>query len=252
VIPRLYTRLLKPFISLDHDMSNQRRRSAKPLRVVRQKSQSRNPPQRRLVGMTMYRSVRPVMPQEFDTRLKYLVQDVVTNIGGVAASVKFRTEAYDVDPALASTAMPGFAEFAAFYARYRTLAMRYKFSAANQEAFSLTVIHGFSNSSIASGSLSIGFAGNPLMSSSILGPATGMNTKVFSRKASVVAIAGTQQPLVDDLYTGSTTSATLATAGTVYCNFGILSSAALTALGCLVTVEVELTIRFYRPNFILT
>lgn len=206
----------------------------------------------RNLGLTMYKSVRPMMPEEFDTRLTYVVQDVVTNVGGNVASIKFRSEAYDVDPALASTAMPGFVEFAGFYARYRTLALRYKFSAANQEAFSLTVIHGFSNSSIASGSLVIGFAGNPLMHTKILGPATGQNVGVFQQKKTVVKISGTSQPLYDDLYTGSTTSATLATAGTVYCNFGIISNAALTALGCLVTVEVELTIRFYRPNFITT
>jgi len=190
------------------------------------------------------------MPDEFDTKLKYIVQDVVTNVGGNVASIRFRSEAYDVDPALASTAMPGFAEFALFYARFRTLGLRYKFSAANQEAFSLSVIHGFSNSSIASGSLTIVFAGNPLMHTKILGPATGQNVGVFQQSASVVKISGTGQPLYDDLFTGSTTSATLATAGTVYCNFGIISNAALTALGVLVTVEVELSLRFYRPNFI--
>lgn len=231
-------------------MSKQQRRPAKVLRASRQKRQLRNRIPRRNEGLTMYRSPRPVMPVEFDTKLKYIVQDVVTNVGGVAASIKFRTEAYDVDPALASTAMPGFVEFAGFYARFRTLAMRYKFSAANQEAFPLTVIHGFSNSSIASGSLTIPFAGNPLFHTSILGPATGQCRGIYSQKATVVKIAGTAQPLYDDLYTGSTTSATMATAGTCYCNFGIISNAALTALGVLVTVEVELTIRFYRPNFI--
>lgn len=229
-------------------------RKAKSLRATRQgesvkKPRGANP---RNQSMTMWRSPRTVMPVEFDTTLKYIVQDVVTNIGAASASIKFRTEAYDVDPALASTAMPGFAEFAAFYARYRTLRLMYKFSAANQEAFPVTIIHGYSNSSIASGSLSIGFAGNPLMSTSILGPLTGMNTKVFRGNRSVVDIAGTIQPLVDDLYTGSTTSATLATAGTCYCNFGVLSPAALTAAGVLVTVEVSLHIRFYRPNFILS
>lgn len=229
-------------------MSRKNARKAKVLRAPRQKSQSRN----KRVGTPLYKSVRPVMPQEYDTVLKYIVQDVVTNAGGTRASIQFRSEAYDVDPALASTAMPGFVEFAGFYARYRPIAMKYKFSAANQEAFPVTIIHGFSNASIASGSLVITYGGNPLMHTSILGPLTGMNTRTFSQKKSVVQIAGTQQALFDDLYTGSTASATLATAGTSYCYFGVISNAALTAAGVLVTVEIDLHLRFYRPNFLLS
>jgi hypothetical protein len=232
-------------------MPSKQRRPAKSLRATRQKSQSRNRQLGRNRVTPLYQSPRVIMPQEFDTKLKYIVQDTVTSVGGVTASIRFRTEAYDVDPALASTAMPGFVEFAAFYARYRPIAMRYKFSAANQEAFSLTVIHGFSTSSIASGSLTIAYAGNPHMASSMLGPATGMNTKTFSKRATVVQIAGTIQPLTDDIYTGSTASATLTTAGTIWCNFGVLSPVVMTALGVLVTVEVELHLRFYRPLFLL-
>jgi hypothetical protein len=187
------------------------------------------------------------MPEEFDTTLVYTVQDVMTNVGGTAASIKFRTEAYDVDPALASTAMPGFAEFAAFYARYRTLALGYQFDCANQEAFSVTLLHGYTNSSIASGSLPITYAGNPLFGTSIVGPATGSNTARFRNMKTVCQISGTAQPLYDDLFTGSTTSATLATAGTCYCNLGVISNAALTALGVLVTARISLRIRFYRP-----
>jgi hypothetical protein len=201
--------------------------------------------------MTLYKSPRPVMPPEYRTRLKYIVQDVVTSVGGTKASIRFRNEAYDVDPALASTAMPGFAEFALFYARFRTLAMKYKFSAANQEAFNMTVIHGFSISSVASGSLNIEYGGNPLMGTAILGPLTGNNTKVFQRRATVAHIAGSKQALFDDIYTGSTASATMTTQGTVYCNFGVITPVVMTAAGCLVTVEVELDILFYRPLFLI-
>lgn len=230
-------------------MSNNKKRSAKSLRATRQKRQLRNQNQSRM-GSPLYKSPRSILPPEYDTRLKYIVQDIVTNVGGVAASIRFRTDAYDVDPALASTAMPGFVEFAAFYARFRTLGMSYKFSCANQEAFSVTMIHGFSNSSIASGSLSITYAGNPLMRSTIVGPLTGINTKILRQSATVVKIAGTEQPLFDDLYTGSTTSATLATAGTVWCNCGVISPVVMTAAGVLVTVEVTLHLRFYRANFL--
>jgi len=228
-------------------MSKQQRRPAKSLRATRQKRQSRNRGQGPLNPSPMFRSPRVFMPQEYTTTLKYIVQDTVTNVGAAAASIRFRTEAYDVDPALASTAMPGFAELAGIYARYRTLSIGYKFSAGNQEAFNVTVIHGFSCSSIASGALVIGYSGNPNFYTSILGPLTGQGRGVYSRSKTVVAIAGTRQALYDDTYTGSTSSATLTTAGTVYCNFGIISPVALTAAGVLVTVEVTLRLTFYRP-----
>lgn len=230
-------------------MNRNRSRNAKPLRAVRGGSRSRkaisglNP---RINTFTLLKSPRPVMPSTYRTCMKYIVQDVVANVGGTAASIRFRSEAYDVDPALASTAMPGFAELALIYARYRCLGMRYKFSAANQEAFSLTVLHGFSNSSIASGSLSIGYAGNPNFACSILGPATGQNRGIFEQSKTIVEIAGTNQPLFDDLYTGSTASATLATAGTTYVNFGVITPQVMTALGVLVTVEITLDLQFYR------
>lgn len=233
-------------------MSKQQRRPAKSLRATRQKRQLRNRLPARNAGMTMYKSPRTVMPDEFDTKLKYLTFEVLTNVGGTTASLRFQSEAYDVDPALASTAMAGFTEFANFYQRYRTLALRYKFSVANQENFSVSILHGFNALSIASGSLGITYAGNPLFTTSILGPLTGMGTRTYTKKASVTKIVGTAQPLFDDLYTGSTTSATLATAGTVYCYLGALSPVAFTAAGLVVTVEIELSLRFYRPRPLLT
>jgi hypothetical protein len=231
-------------------MSKQRKRSAKPLRAVRGGSRSRITKTRAYPKYTMYNSPRVVMPPEFDTKLKYIVQGVVTNAAGFVASIRYTNNAYDVDPTLGSTAMPGFLEFSAFYARFRTLSMRYKFSCANQEAFSLTLIHGFGTVSLASGSLTLVYAGNPLFSTTMVGPATGMNTKILQRQASVASIAGTQQALFDDLYTGSTVSSTLATAGTVYAHCGIISSAPLTALGVLITAEITLDVRFYRPFFL--
>jgi hypothetical protein len=186
------------------------------------------------------------MPAQYNTSLKYIIETVVTSVGALQTSNQYRTEAYDVDPGFASTAMPGFTELAAFYQRFRALRIGYKFSVANQEAFSVACIHGFSALAISSASLNIQYGGNPLFSTAMLGPATGMNTKTFQAKKSVSEIVGTSQPLYDDLYTGSTTAATLATAGTVYCYFGIVAPQALTALGVLCVTEITLDLQFYR------
>jgi hypothetical protein len=200
----------------------------------------------------MYKSPRAVMPPEYDTNLYYTVQDTVTNAAAFLASIRFSTEAFDVDPTLGSTAMPGFTEMAGFYARFRTLGMGYKFSCANQEAFSVTLLHGFSTTSVASGALVHTYSGNPLFGSSIVGPLTGFNTKTFRDFKSCGAISGTNQYLFDDLYTGSTASATLASAGTNYCYLGVVSTAPLTGAGVLVNVEIRLNLRFYRPKLLLS
>jgi hypothetical protein len=192
------------------------------------------------------------MPSQYVTNLKYLVAYVVTGVGTTQTSVQYRTEAYDVDPALASTAMPGFTELAGVYQRFRALRMSYKFSAANQEVFPMIVLHGFSATAISAASLNLQYAGNPLFSTGMLGPLTGQDRGTFSKSAAITQIVGTKQPLYDDLYTGSTTSATLATAGTCYCYFGVVTPVPLTAAGVFLKVEIILQLQFYRPRFLLT
>lgn len=235
-------------------MSERTKKRNKSRRVARGNARSRNTGNMNVLppvgNFTMLKTPRTVMPVTLRTHCKYIVQDVVATVGAVQASIRFRNDAYDVDPALASTAMPGFGELAQLYSRFRTYGMSYKFSAANQEAFSMTVIHGFSGSSIATGSLGITYAGNPMFNTSILGPLTGQNRGTFRQSKTVREIAGSDQPIYDDIYTGSTTSSTLPTAGTVYCYFGIITPVVMTAAGCLVTVEVTLDLLFYRPNFL--
>lgn len=203
-------------------------------------------------GAIMYKSPRMIMPAQYVTSLSYLVDYIVTAVGASQTSIQYRTEAFDVDPALGSTAMPGFAEMATFYQRYRPLRMSYQFDVANQEAFTMAYLHGFSNSAISAASLNLQYAGNPTFKTAVVGPATGMNTKTFRGSTTVVNLRGTQQPLFDDLFTGSTTSATLATAGTTYCYLGLISPAAMTALGSNVIVKITLQLQFYGLKPLLT
>lgn len=235
-------------------MPKQRSKPAKSFRATPvQGSESRKSLQsRRQRGMTLYSSPRRIMPVEFDTTFTYTVQYVVTAIGGLLANIRFTTNAYDVDPTLASTAMAGFSELAALYARFRTLNISYKFTAYNQEVFPVTILHGFSNVVIASSALGLNYAENPLMSSHMLGPLTGQGRGVYRKSSSVQNISGTAQSLYDDLYTGSTTSSTLASAGTCHCYFGVVSAANLTGAGVLVSVEINLRVRLYRPTFIIS
>lgn len=238
-------------------MSSTRSKSAKSLRAApgsrpgsRKGRKQRN--HKSNLVMTLYGSPRPVMPKEFDTTFRYLIQYNVGSVGALLSNIRFTTNAYDVDPVLASTAMAGFTELAALYARFRTLAIGYKFTACNQETFPVSVLHGFSNVVIASSALGLNYAENPLMSVSMLGPLTGQCRGTYTKKASVGDIAGTNQFLLDDLYTGSTTSSTLSSAGTCHCYFGVVAPQIMTAAGVIVTVEISLRVRLYRPTFIIS
>jgi len=236
-------------------MARNRSRKAKSLRAARGSARKQNAgitsPERGS-GLVMYSSPRAVMPPQYNTRLKYIIDTVVTNVAATQASVRYRTDAFDVDPTLGSTAMPGFTELAGLYARFRTTRLSYKFSVANQEAFTMAILHGFSRTSIASGSLNLQYAGNPLFRTSMLGPATGKGTGIYRGSSSIVGIYGTRQPMFDDIFTGSTTSSTLSANGTAYCYLGIISPVALTALGVNLVAEITLDVQFYAPTFILT
>lgn len=142
--------------------------------------------------------------------------------------------------------MPGFAELAGIYSRFRTLSMSYQVDYANQEAFPITAICGFSSS----GALTptIAYAGNPLWKSRVIGAAGGSSTCRLTGSATIAQIAGTKQALFDDIYTGSTTSSTLVTAGKEWLYAAINSTTLLTALGCVVSSRVKLRIQFYKQN----
>jgi hypothetical protein len=212
-------------------------------------------PRRQREGYPMYSNPRTLVPPEFDTEMKYIVDYLIGVPAANLDSLRYTTNAYDVDPSLGSTAMAGFSEFASLYQRFRTLAIGYKFMLANKETFPVSVIAGFSAVPIAAGSLGMNYAENPLFSTSIMGGLTGQNTKIMSHSlCPLTQIVGTAQPLYDDTYTGSTTSSTLPTVGTCYTYIGISANglAGGFVAGVIVQVEVRLRIRFYRPNFLTT
>lgn len=194
----------------------------------------------------MYKSPRLIMPQEYVTTLRYSVFGALGAVAGVTSRLAFKDDCYDVDPLLASTAMPGFTELAAFYARYRPLRMTADVDFTNMEAFPQTAMLLLSNSSGVT--LSINDLGNPFCVHKQVGHAGGQDTCRLHVSASKVQIAGTKQPLYDDLYTGSTASATLATAGTTNLYVGYTSGIAGTlAIGMVATIRIAITVQFYRP-----
>lgn len=88
--------------------------------------------------------IRDIMPPRIVTTLKYIVNRNLVNIAGTTASMQMNANGlYDVDPALASTAVPGFVEFGAFYQRYKVLKCISKCTFINRETFPVVINLGF-------------------------------------------------------------------------------------------------------------
>lgn len=169
---------------------------------------------------------------------------------GLRSSVRLTSNAYDVDSALASTAMAGFGEYALLFARFRTLSMSYDVTFVNKEAFAVSAISGFQNTSIATGSLGANYTENPYNQLRLVGTVAGNNTVRMRGKASIAQMCGTKQALYDDLFTGSTTSSTLSTAGTCWLYFGAEGLNNIT-VGVDVQGWVTLQIHFYRRGSLI-
>lgn len=206
-------------------------------------------PEYKKARYAMYRTPRIGWPQEKVVDLVYTTAYAMTSVGAANVSTKYVSEAYDVDPTVGGHVMPGFTQYANFYARYRTLAMSYEVEFANKEAFPVVCIAGFSNSTAAV--VDLENCGNPLWKTKLVGALTGYNLAKLKDSRTIVEISGTKQALYDDLFTGSTTSATMPTAGTIAVYFAAQTpTGVFTAAGLDVKVRLTLKLQFSRANTI--
>lgn len=191
---------------------------------------------------------RLAFPDSLRTELKYIIPIQQVLGGGTTNSLKFTSNAYDVDSALASTAMAYFSELAVVYSRFRTLRMSYKFEVTNSETFPISIIYGFMTNSISATGLGQNYAGNPFMRTHILSQNNGCkNARIVSDSVRMDQLFGSSQALFDDLFTGSTTSSTLSTSATANCYIGAVSAATPVA-GWFVTGAITLELAFFRRN----
>lgn len=200
----------------------------------------------------IYTSPRIGWPQEYVTTLQYVTIGTLNTVAGTIASLRLTSNAFDVDPSLGGTAMPGFTEYANFYTRFRVLQFSYETQFLNREAFNILGYSGFSNSSAAV----VGHTttGQALWKSGTMGPLTGCNKLKLRDSQSIVTITGTKTSLFDDLFTGSTSSSSLPSAGTCH-YYAVIESpnAVFTAGGGAdYRVIISLKLQFYKVNTLVT
>ncbi len=233
-------------------MSSKRSYGAKPLRAVPQSKRVKKSKQVGLdstPGGSLWRiPKRLAFPDSLRTNLRYIVPLTQIIGGGTTNSLRFTSNAYDVDAALASTAMAYFSELAVVYSRFRTLGMKYHFEVTNQEAFPQGMIYGFMTNLLSSTSVGQNYAGNPYMHTAILSESRGnRSTSTYRGAVTIERLFGTSQALYDDLYTGSTTSSSMSSTAQAQLYIGAVS-AVVPVNGVFVTGWIELDVLFNRRN----
>jgi len=116
--------------------------------------------------------------------------------------------------------MAYFSEYAAIYSRFRTLRVSWYFEVANQENTPISILSGATITSISSSGLGMNYAEGPYFKTRLLGGVNGQNRAIMRGSIALDKLFGTTQVLVDDTFTGSTTSSTLPTASTGFFYIG--------------------------------
>jgi hypothetical protein len=123
--------------------------SAKTVKIKRKKPNLRKDNRDRSINPNFVPSLRVVrlrdiMPPRIMTTMKYVSARNLVNAAGVTASMQFNANGiYDIDPSVASTAIPGFNEFIGFYNRYKVHRVKSTCVFINNEAFPILVNMGF-------------------------------------------------------------------------------------------------------------
>jgi hypothetical protein len=170
----------------------------------------------------------------------------MNNAGSPYANVRFSpTSAYDVDPVVGSTAMPGFAEYSILYRFYRVHSSKILVDFANQEAFGLMVYITPTNTDYgANYSLGGIFLGNPRTKQICLGAATGASTGIIQSKFTTSFMGGISSLSVLDSYSSLVTSVP---SNNWWWTIGAQSATALSS-GVFLSIRIEIEVEFFENS----
>lgn len=187
-------------------------------------------------------------PPRLQPTLRYSVFKFMTNAGVNATNVRFvPTYAYDVDPIGATTAMAGFAEYAAMYRFYRVFASSITVNFANKEAFNAVVYIMPSNADLGanfSGAIAGQQLSNTFSKIQLIGPLTGKGTVTLKSHNSTARYGGSWDTGTIDTYVGATSGG--APSNNWYWNVGAVGSSPFTAAGVDIMVAITVELEFFE------
>jgi len=203
----------------------------------------------------VYVSPAHFAPSRICTRLRYAVFSKMNNAGSQVANNRYQpTYAYDVDPALGSTAMPGFSEYAGLYRFYRVQAAKIVVRFCNEDTtlgawcyITATNYDPGSNHVVGTTTSQLG---QPQTKSVLLGSSAGGHpVAVMKAKATTASFAGAWDGNILDNYCAPTSGAS-SPANNWFFDVGVYTTAVMTnGVGTAVTMEVDIEFfEFTNPS----
>lgn len=200
-------------------------------------------------GLAAYQAVVYKQPGQFCptsvvTNLRFEVFDSIVGVATGNSSIRFRSSAFDVDPLLGSTTMPGFAELAAQYFYYRVILMGFSGTITNLDSQPYQVGFGFTNNDVGANNFVSGLFGGKLCKTTLLSGKGGMDRAKIHQVCSSLRVVGSKQALTDDLYASLCTTNP---SNMWYWNCGVQGQAVQT-LGCLLAGYFCMRVLFYESK----
>jgi hypothetical protein len=192
--------------------------------------------------------LKDIVPEKVLVKLKYIVNRSLSNAGINTCSIQLRANGmYDLDPALASTATPGFVEWGAFFRRYRVMKVATKCTFCNREVFPVILNLGFEPTLYAANAKTIGFYAGSNQMTELSGANSNVVVKMGMSK-NAEQITGDPMVWTDIGYTGTTGT----NPGSLfYVSISADASylgAVFTALGVSVRWETEFEVEFFERS----
>jgi len=193
----------------------------------------------------LYRGVKTI-PREMIITNRFNKYGVVLSAGNTFGNIRFEpTYAYDVDPTLASTAMPFFSELTAMYRVYRVEAFTYDITVSNNETAQAALAYvcpvnfdpGVNTASFQN------YLSNSYSRKSILGPSTGNSRGRFRGTVTQAQFVGLEEHRVEDTTTGASTTAP---SNNIWIMLGFGVTTGVQAAGLSYTADLNITIRFFE------
>lgn len=188
-----------------------------------------------------------IVPPSMVTRLVFqsTQHNPLNNVGLTYASVRFRpSSAYDVDPTIGGTSMPGFNEYAALYGKYRVLAFKIDVFFNNLEDFPLYCIVFMSNFDLGNNYSQVQSQfGNTFTKFSTVSAKGGQDrTRLSLGWLKHTTYVGNDVPLTDDDYAANTNTSPV---NNVYFNVAIWTgNTTLLTVGASVLIVISSEVRF--------
>jgi hypothetical protein len=231
-------------------MSNKQHKNTKKSKKGRQQKsqQTGTVDLQRMHGPKRLLFIKDIVPNRCVSRLKYLCNRTLTNVGFNTASIQLTANgAFDVDPSLGSPSMPGFATWMTFYQRYRVLRTRTRCTYGNRETFPVMANLGYDLQPYAANTKGVSWYSGKNQADTLLPAVTGGSIKTLSMDRTMVATVG-DDSVLDDLNWAGTASTNPNQVTYVTASVSTESSGAVFATGVVIRFEHWMDIEFFQPR----